>query len=263
MIRVSGLDKTFIGHDKQTHPVLRDISFDVRDNEFVSILGPSGCGKTTLLRMLAGLVTRDAGLIEVEGREVSGPGPERAVVFQHFSLLPWMNVLDNIGFGLRLRNVPRATWSTRALALADLVGLKGFEAFYPRQLSGGMQQRVGLARALAVDPAILLMDEPFGALDEQTRLLMQEELLRISQETRKTVVFVTHSMEEALLLSDRILLLTGRPGKVQEYLEVPFQRPRDRSITTSLQFQEYREHLWQQLRATQIDEAVAVIPAGA
>jgi ABC-type nitrate/sulfonate/bicarbonate transport system ATPase subunit len=255
MITVTGLNKTFASKVGGV-PVLRDVSFEVRDNEFVSILGPSGCGKTTLLRILAGLVDHDGGSIQVEGKEVSGPGPDRAVVFQHFSLLPWMSVLDNIGFGLRLRGVPKAMWSKQALQLAQLVGLQGFENFFPRQLSGGMQQRVGLARALAVEPAILLMDEPFAALDEQTRLLMQEELLRITQEAHKTIVFVTHSMEEALLLSDRVLLLTGHPGVVQEYLEVPFDRPRDRSITTSLEFQRLREHLWEQLRRTQTRDAV-------
>ncbi|HEX5451661.1 MAG TPA: ABC transporter ATP-binding protein, partial [Candidatus Limnocylindrales bacterium] len=224
---------------------------------FVSLLGPSGCGKTTLLRILAGLVDRNGGSIEVEGKEIHGPGPERAVVFQQFSLLPWMTVSENIGFGLRLRGVAKSTWSSRAGDLAKLVGLRGFEGHYPRQLSGGMQQRVGLARALAVDPKVLLMDEPFAALDEQTRMLMQEELLRIWQATRKTVVFVTHSIEEALLLSDRVLLLTGRPGRVQEFLEVPFGRPRDRSIAASAEFQKLREHLWEQLRVSQVDESLA------
>ncbi len=260
MITVNGLRKAFAGQGEGTL-VLRDVSFEVADNEFVSLLGPSGCGKTTLLRILAGLVDYDDGQVEVEGKEVSGPGPERAVVFQQFSLLPWMTVLDNIGFGLRLRGVPRSTWSARAAELARLVGLTGFEKHYPRQLSGGMQQRVGLARALAVDPHVLLMDEPFAALDEQTRMLMQEELLRIWQETRKTVVFVTHSMEEALLLSDRILLLTGRPGVVQEVLEVPFGRPREREITTSAEFHRLREHLWEQLRQNQSDNVAA--PASA
>jgi ABC-type nitrate/sulfonate/bicarbonate transport system ATPase subunit len=252
MIRVTGLAKAF-GAGSKDVPVLRDVSFEVRDNEFVSVLGPSGCGKTTLLRILAGLVEYDGGAVEVEGRPVKGPGPERAVVFQQFSLLPWMTVLDNIGFGLRLRGVPKAQWAARAAELATVVGLSGFENLYPRQLSGGMQQRVGLARALAVDPGVLLMDEPFAALDEQTRMLMQEELLRIWQATRKTVVFVTHSMEEALLLSDRILVLTGRPGVVQEDLVVPFVRPRERSITASEEFQRLREHLWALLRANQAE----------
>jgi ABC-type nitrate/sulfonate/bicarbonate transport system ATPase subunit len=255
MITVTGLNKTFTGQGRDVQ-VLRDINFEVRENEFVSILGPSGCGKTTLLRLIAGLVDRDDGGIAVEGRQISGPGPDRAVVFQQFSLLPWMSVLDNIGFGLRLRGVPRVQWTRKARELAELVGLAGFEHFYPRQLSGGMQQRVGLGRALAVEPAILLMDEPFAALDEQTRMLMQEELLRITEQTHKTIVFVTHSMEEALLLSDRILLLTGRPGVVQEYLEVPFARPRERAVTTSLEFQRLREHLWEQLRTTQLTEVV-------
>jgi len=257
MIQVHGLSKSF-GQSADGVQVLRDVDFEVRDDEFVSILGPSGCGKTTLLRIIAGLVDHDTGSVRVEGREVSGPGPDRAVVFQQFSLLPWMTVSENIGFGLRLRGVARSEWSRRAHELTQLVGLRGFEGHYPRQLSGGMQQRVGLARALAVDPAILLMDEPFAALDEQTRFLMQEELLRIWQEARKTVVFVTHSMEEALILSDRILLLSGRPGRVKEYLDVPFGRPRSRSIAASAEFQRLREHLWEQLRQDQADEPEAV-----
>jgi NitT/TauT family transport system ATP-binding protein len=256
VITVTGLKKVF-GTPPNVTPVLRDVSFEVRDNEFVSLLGPSGCGKTTLLRIIAGLESRDDGHVVVEGRDVTGPGPDRAVVFQQFSLLPWMTVLDNIGFGLRLRGVPKAAWAERSRDLANLVGLRGFEKHYPRQLSGGMQQRVGLARALAVDPPVLLMDEPFAALDEQTRLLMQEELLRIWQETRKTVVFVTHSMEEALLLSDRILLLTGRPGVVQEFIDVPFGRPRERGITQTVEFQRLREHLWDQLRVSQTAAAPA------
>ena len=252
MIQITQLTKRF-GDGDQGVLVLRDVSFEVRDNEFVSVLGPSGCGKTTLLRIVAGLVPYDSGAVRVDGEDVTGPGPERAVVFQQFALLPWMTVEENIGIGLRLRDVPRREWAARAAELAQLVWLAGLERRVPKQLSGWMQQRVGLARALAVDPAVLLMDEPFAALDEQTRFLMQEELLRIWQATRKTVFFVTHSMEEAILLSDRILLLSRRPGRVQEYLEVPFGRPRDRRIAASGEFQQLREHLWERLKVSQED----------
>jgi NitT/TauT family transport system ATP-binding protein len=231
--------------------VLDEITFGVTEGEFVTLLGPSGCGKTTLLRIVAGLVAPDRGEVRVDGRPVVGPGPERAVVFQHFALLPWMTVEENIGFGLRLRRIPRDVWIRRARELAELVGLRGFERRYPKELSGGMQQRVGLARALAVDPRLLLMDEPFAALDEQTRFLMQEELLRIWQATRKTVLFVTHSMEEALLLSDRVILLSARPGRIQKILDVPFGRPRDRAISITPEFQQLREYLWDQLRVSQ------------
>ncbi len=250
MIELVDVGKRF--GDENPVVVLEDITCRVNENEFVALLGPSGCGKTTLLRIVAGLVPPDRGQVRLDGRPIVGPGPERAVVFQHFALLPWMTVEENIGFGLRLRGVSRDVWVRRARELAELVGLRGFEGRYPRELSGGMQQRVGLARALAVDPRVLLMDEPFAALDEQTRFLMQEELLRIWQATQKTVLFVTHSMEEALLLSDRIILLSARPGRIQEILEVPFERPRDRRISLTAEFQRLREHLWDKLRVSQV-----------
>lgn len=257
MIQIRGLRKQFGQPDSPggALPVLEDVSFQVPDNEFLTIIGPSGCGKTTLLRLIAGLIPRDAGEILIDGIPVARPGPDRAVVFQNFALLPWADVLDNIAFGLRLRGIPKSERRDRARDLAQLVGLSGFETKRPRQLSGGMQQRVGLARALAVDPKILLLDEPFGALDEQTRLLMQEELLRIWESYKKTVIFVTHSMDEAILLGDRVMLMSAGPGRVREFIDVPFARPRTRGVEGQRQFHEIKEHLWECLRG--------VLPVGA
>jgi ABC-type nitrate/sulfonate/bicarbonate transport system ATPase subunit len=250
MIEIRGLGKQFGPTDDSDAAltVLEDVTFQVADNEFLTIIGPSGCGKTTLLRLIAGLIPRNSGEIVIDGVPVSDPGPDRAVVFQNFALLPWADVLDNIAFGLRVRGMPRAERRERARELAQLVGLAGFETTRPRQLSGGMQQRVGLARALVVDPKILLLDEPFGALDEQTRLLMQEELLRIWDAYRKTVIFVTHSMDEAILLGDRVMLMSPAPGRIREFIDVPFPRPRTREVEGRREFHEIKEHLWDRLR---------------
>jgi NitT/TauT family transport system ATP-binding protein len=254
VIRVRGLTKRFVGPRTPAEGVLAldNIDLDVRQREFLTVIGPSGCGKTTLLRVIAGLVPFDSGSVTVNGKPVTGPGPDRAVVFQAFALLPWATVIDNIAFGLRLRGVPERQRRSIARDWIRVVGLEGFEDRLPKELSGGMQQRVGLARALAVDPEILLMDEPFGSLDEQTRRLLQEELLRIWEEHRKTVIFVTHSMEEAVLLGDRILLLSPRPGRVKELIDVPLGRPRDREAEHDLGMIETRQHLWDQLRGMQV-----------
>ena len=234
---------------------LSDIDFEVNDNEFVTIIGPSGCGKTTLLRIIAGLIPYDQGEVAIDGRAVTGPGPERAVVFQNFALLPWADVLANITFGLEVRGTPLDECQSTARHLIKLVGLEGFEKRLPKELSGGMQQRVGLARALAVNPRILLMDEPFGALDEQTRRLLQEQLLLLWEEQRKTVVFVTHSMDEAVMLGDRVMLMTPRPGRVKEMIDVPLQRPRSPQVEKSGAFVEIKEYLWENLRAMQVGES--------
>ena len=233
--------------DTRAVVALDDTSFDVRRGEFVSVVGPSGCGKTTLLRMIAGLSTVDAGDIRVDGKRISGPGPDRAVVFQHAALLPWASVVDNIAFGLRLRRVSKSERTTKARELAALVGLAGFENHLPGQLSGGMQQRVGLARALAVDPQILLLDEPFGALDEITRRQMQDELLRIWSGTGLTSLLITHSVDEAIFLSDRILVMSGRPGRVIEEIRVPMSRPRERDMERAPELVDLREHVWELL----------------
>ncbi|MDR7398426.1 MAG: ABC transporter ATP-binding protein [Armatimonadota bacterium] len=225
-------------------------SVQVQPNEFLCVIGPSGCGKTTLLRILAGLVPPDEGRVWVDGEQVRGPRPEMAMVFQHFGLLPWKTVWDNVAYGLRLQGRPKAEIQERVPKFIELMGLRGFEHKYPYQLSGGMQQRVGIARALAVDPEVLLMDEPFGALDAQTREFMQEELLRVWRTQRKTVVFVTHSIDEAILLGDRIVVLSSRPGRVREVLSVDIPRPRSGDRVRGLpRFHELRHRLWELLRA--------------
>jgi NitT/TauT family transport system ATP-binding protein len=257
LIEIHGVNKAFPAR-KGIEPVqaLVDVDLTVDDNEFVTILGPSGCGKTTLLRAVAGLVPIDAGEIHVDGKLVTGPGPERAMVFQNFALLPWSNVMTNVAFGLQLRGVSKRDREQKAMELIELVGLVGFEHRLPGELSGGMQQRVGLARALAVEPKVLLMDEPFGALDEQTRRLLQEELIRIWEATRTTVVFITHSMEEAVLLGDRVVLMRPRPGRIEEIIDVPLSRPRAThldSVEQSGEFVSITARLWERLRGLQTD----------
>lgn len=255
MIRVRGLSKEFHTFDHESGGVLAlsDIDFEVRDNEFVTVIGPSGCGKTTLLRIIAGLIPYDQGEVSIDGRPVTGPGPERAVVFQNFALMPWADVLANVTFGLEIRGAPRDECQAKAKELIKLVGLESFEKRLPKELSGGMQQRVGLARALAVNPRILLMDEPFGSLDEQTRRLLQEQLLRLWEHERKTVLFITHSMDEAVILGDRVMLMSPRPGRVKEMIDVPLQRPRLREVEKSSAFLEVKEYLWENLKAMQVE----------
>jgi NitT/TauT family transport system ATP-binding protein len=255
MIEIRGVSKTFAGRDGvQPVAALQDIDLSVRANEFLTILGPSGCGKTTLLRAIGGLVTMDRGSIVVDGRAVEGPGPERAMVFQDFALLPWRTVLENVAFGLQLRDVGRREREGIARRYIEMVGLTGFERRYPGELSGGMKQRVGLARALAVEPRVLLMDEPFGALDEQTRRLLQEELLGIWESKRTTVVFVTHSMEEAVLLGDRVVVMRPRPGMIDEIVDVALERPRSThvdSVERSERFAAITAQLWERMRSMQ------------
>ena len=255
MIRVRGLSKEFSTFDNGSGGVLAlsDIDFEVRDNEFITVIGPSGCGKTTLLRIIAGLIPYDQGEVTIDSRPVTGPGPERAVVFQNFALMPWADIMTNVSFGLEIRGTPKEQCRATAKELIKLVGLEGFERRLPKELSGGMQQRVGLARALAVNPQILLMDEPFGALDEQTRRLLQEELLSLWERERKTVVFITHSMDEAVMLGDRVMLMTPRPGRVKEMIDIPLNRPRSREVERSSTFLEVKEYLWENLRAMQLE----------
>jgi NitT/TauT family transport system ATP-binding protein len=222
----------------------------VRD-EVLCVVGPSGCGKTTLLRCIGGLTGLSGGSLVVQGKPVTGPPAGVAIVFQHFGLLPWKTVYDNAAFGLAMAGMERSLIRERMAHYLELVGLDGFQGHYPYQLSGGMQQRVGLVRALAMNPAILLMDEPFAALDAQTREVLQEELLRLMQrpDERKTMLFITHSIDEAILLGDRIAVLSARPGRVRELLDVPFARPRDvAAVRADPRFAELREHIWNQLR---------------
>ena len=217
---VRGIGKTYPGGVE----ALRDVHLAFPRGQLTTLLGPSGCGKTTLLKIVAGLLRPDMGEVEVNGRVVDGPGPERAFVFQDFALLPWANVLRNVAFGLELRGVARAAREETARKYITAVGLAGFEKSYPHQLSGGMRQRVGLARALAVNADILMMDEPFSAVDEQTRRKFQEDLLELLKVERKTVIFVTHSIEEAVYLSDRIVLLSRRPGRVSRIVAPKISR---------------------------------------
>jgi NitT/TauT family transport system ATP-binding protein len=222
------------------------VSLTVRAEEFVSLLGPSGCGKSTVLGMIGGLVRPDAGRVLVAGAPCDGPNPEQvALVFQEGGLFPWRTALDNVTFGLELRGVPAARRREIALGLLEPMGLRGFERKYPRELSGGMRQRVAIARALALDTPILLMDEPFGALDEQTRLLMGEWLVGIRRRARKTVVFVTHSLLEAIALSDRIVVMTARPGRVKDVVDVALPFPRDLNAP---EVADLRAKLWEQVR---------------
>jgi NitT/TauT family transport system ATP-binding protein len=206
---------------------LMDTSVRIQDGEFLCLLGPSGCGKSTLLRIVAGLMPASSGTVRIDGNVVSGPGPDRAVVFQDYALFPWMTVAQNVEFGLEARGIDAARRREVSRELLQAVGLAAFAEKYPHHLSGGMKQRVSIARALAVDPVLLLMDEPFGALDAQTRYVMQQELLRIWRTYRKTVLFVTHSIDEALFLADRVLVMSARPGRIKAELRVPGDRPRD------------------------------------
>ena len=230
------------------------LSLAVRQNEILCIVGPSGCGKTTFLRCIAGLTDLSGGKLLVHGKPVGGPPDGVAMVFQHFGLLPWKTVYENAAFGLAMARTPTAKIKERVAHYLELVGLTGFEQHYPYQLSGGMQQRVGLVRALAMNPSVLLMDEPFAALDAQTREVLQEELLHLMErpDERKTMVFITHSIDEAILLGDRIAVMTARPGRIKEFLDTPFGRPRDvDAVRADPRFAELRSHIWRQLQSGQ------------
>jgi NitT/TauT family transport system ATP-binding protein len=218
---------------------LQNIDLDIAPGEFFVIVGPSGCGKTTLLRVLQGLTKATRGRILVGGKPVTGPGTDRGFVFQQDALYPWRSVLRNVGFGLELQGIPKAQARSRALAMIDLVGLNGFENHYPHELSGGMRQRVNLARALAIEPAILLMDEPFAALDALTRETMQHELLRIAAAAGTTVIFITHQIDESVFLGDRVAVFATRPGRLQEIIPIELPRPRPAGVKQSPEFQNH------------------------
>ncbi len=228
MISFINLSKTF-SDDRHIVKAIDGFSLDIRQGEIVCLLGPSGCGKTTVLRIIAGLESKSGGSVKVRDESVSSAGSDRGLVFQEFSLFPWRTVRKNIEFGLEIKMMPVEERHEVSSKLIELVGLAGFENAHPEKLSGGMKQRVGIARALANDPAVLLMDEPFGSLDAQTRNLMQRELLRIWSATGKTILFVTHSVDEAVFLADRIVVMTARPGSVKEIISISIPRPRDRT----------------------------------
>src|SRR5262245_7085516 len=229
----------------------RNVDLQIRSKEVLCIVGPSGCGKTTLLRCIGGLLEPSSGQILIDGQIVDRPRNGIGVVFQHFGLLPWKTVAENVAFGLQMEHAPRQLIKERTEHYIRLVGLESFEAQYPYQLSGGMQQRVGLARALAINPDVLLMDEPFASVDAQTRELLQEELLRLHERERKTMVFITHSIDEALVLGDRVAVMATRPGRVKEVLAVNFARPRDpAAVRAEPRYTEMRNHIWEELRPT-------------
>jgi NitT/TauT family transport system ATP-binding protein len=225
---------------------LSDVSLSVEDGEFMAIVGPSGCGKTTMLNIVAGLLPYEQGTVAIDGKRVAGPGTDRAVVFQHSSLLPWRTILGNIRYGMELqKRFDKQVMRERTEHFVKLVGLTGFERHYPSELSGGMQQRVNLARALAADPKVLLMDEPFAALDAQTREFMQAELLKIWSEAQKTVLFITHQINEAIYLADRVVVMSARPGRVKDVFRIPFGRPRTLHLKRDPQFLEIEDAIWQ------------------
>lgn len=228
-VEISNLRRTFARDDGGTVEAIGGVSLTIGHDEFVSFVGPSGCGKTTLLRIIAGLDEADSGAILVDGKQISGTSPMVGMVFQEYSLFPWRNVLDNVAFGPEMRGISKEERHDLARRYISLVGLDQFERSYPYELSGGMRQRVAIARALANDPDLLLMDEPFGALDAQTRNKMQSELLSIWEQSKKTILFVTHSVDEAVYLSDRIVVMSARPGKIRSIIQVPISRPRNRT----------------------------------
>lgn len=245
-ILLKNVSKIFPG-PSGTVTALNDISVEIKENEFFCIVGPSGCGKTTLLRILAGLSEASSGNITITA--TNKDRPVNSMVFQEQSIFPWMTVLDNVGYGLRMRGIPKKERHQIARRYIEMIGLTRFTNSYPNQLSGGMKQRVSVARAFANDPEILLMDEPFGALDEQNRIILQEELLRIWETTQKTTVFITHSLDEAICLSDRILIMTANPGTVKEIITVDLPRPRDIiAIRTTTEYNRIFQTVWSMLR---------------
>ncbi len=249
-LELKRLAKAFPRGSEPPLEVVRDFTLEIRNLEFLSVIGPSGCGKSTLLRLIDGLILADSGRILMDGRDVTGVvgGEGRGMVFQSFDLFPWRTTRGNVEFGLEVAGAGKAERRERAEHYIRLVGLEGFEDAYPHELSGGMQQRVGFARALAIRPEILLMDEPFGALDVQTRDILQDELLNIWSTEQKTVLFVTHSIEEAIYLADRIVVISPRPARVERIIEVPFDRPRHERIKSLPEFLQLRQEIWSLLK---------------
>jgi NitT/TauT family transport system ATP-binding protein len=249
-VEVRGVNKSFPRHQGGGElRVLSDVSFSLDAGTFICLVGPSGCGKSTLLRIIDGLIPPDSGEVLIGGEKVREPSLDRGFVFQQFNLLPWRTVLGNVEFGLENLGVKKQERRRRAHEVIKLVDLEGFESYYPSQLSGGMQQRVGLARAIAVEPTILLMDEPFGSVDDQTRMLLQDELLKIWEQAQKTVIFVTHDIEEALYLGDKIVVMRARPSRITRILEVPFGRPRTDEIRGTPEMGHLKQEIWEELKS--------------
>jgi len=244
LLRIDNVAKTFVRNGKPSVEALREINLSIKEGEFVSIVGASGSGKSTLLRIIDGLLEPSGGDVYVDDKRVERPGPDRAMVFQQDSLLPWKTVIENVAYGLTLAKKPWAEASKVAERFITMTGLAGFESHYPHQLSGGMRQRVNVARALAVNPRILLLDEPFAALDAQTREIMQTELLAIWRESRKTVLLITHQIDEAVFLSDRVIVFSARPGSVREEVPVTLPRPRDLELKRTPEFVGLVDRIW-------------------
>jgi len=242
-IKVRNLNKSFMGRNGEI-VALKDVSLDIYTNEFVCVVGPSGCGKTTLLSILAGLEKPTSGTVEMDGKAIAGPSPERGVVFQQYALFPWKTVIQNVEFGLRLKGIDKDVARKEAMKYVEMVGLKDFADSFPKELSGGMKQRVAIARAYAVNPEVLLMDEPFGALDAQTRAQLQEDLLRTWQTEKKTCFFITHDVDEAVLLAQRIVIMSARPGRVREIIDIDIPYPRNQETKMQDDYIEYRNLIW-------------------
>ncbi len=259
-LRVENVSRTFPPARKGAEPTLalQPVTLDVADNDFITILGPSGCGKSTLLRIVAGLDRASTGRVVLDGADVSGPGADRGMVFQSYTLFPWLTVEDNIAFGLRERGIAETERRKVAQEWCQRVGLAGFEHHYPKQLSGGMQQRTAIARVLANDPKIMLLDEPFGALDNQTRALMQETLLDIWERNTKTVLFVTHDIEESIFLASRVIVMSARPGRIKLDLKIDLPYPRHYTIKTSPEFSALKAQLTEEIRVEAVRTAQAV-----
>ena len=247
-LEVEGLKKSYT-KDARALEILDIARFAAREGEFITVIGPSGCGKSTFLHIMGGFIAPDAGAIRIYGQDVRGPGPDRGMMFQEFALFPWKTVAGNVAWGLETQGVPRAEIEAVVPRQLEMTGLADFRNHYPAELSGGMKQRVALARVLAFDPKVLLMDEPFGALDAQTREAMQEEVMRLWARTRKTIVFVTHDIEEAVYLGDRVVVLTARPGRIREEVAIDLPRPRELEIKKSARVHEYRNHVWDLIRS--------------
>jgi len=250
MLSLRNVSKIFGDPDAGVQPVtaLNEVSLEVRAGEFFSIIGPSGCGKSTLLRIIGGLVSASGGDLTIENEPVTGPHPAIAMVFQEESTFPWRTTLANVEFGLEMRGVSQTERRRKALDMIDLVGLSGFDERYPSELSGGMRQRVAIARALVLQPKILLMDEPFGALDEQTRIILGEELLKIRDRLKQTIIFVTHNISESVQLSDRVMVMSARPGRVKSLVDIDLPHPRDSTIIASERFGRLVAQVWGALR---------------
>ena len=247
-LEVADLRKSYT-RDGSTLAILDVPRFAVREGEFVTIIGPSGCGKSTFLHIMGGFIPSDSGSIRVYGAEVKGPGPDRGMMFQEFALFPWKTVAGNVAWGLEAQGADRAHIDEVVSKYLEMTSLSDFRNHYPAELSGGMKQRVALARVLAFDPKVLLMDEPFGALDAQTRESMQEEVTRLWERTKKTIVFVTHDIEEAVYLGDRVIVLSARPGRIREEVKVDLPRPRSLEVKKSIKCHEYRNYVWDLIRS--------------